>query len=262
MALNALLQTSARMLALACISLSIAACPKIPQQTGLMQQMNIEASATELRARMGEYGRRFAAYLEISADSVIAATTDKDIQRAAILYKLSAIPAAHDAALRQDPLMAGWDTFALLKQLEGFAASDNGRRVFGEHNDLIIRGIDEALAKFNELADAVTQRSRDSAAVASVQEWVDNHPIENVPFVRPSIVGEAAGMLGGGSGLGATFVSLEGSLDRLEQRVAYLSANARSHVDDLEPRRGYDVEIDLERLGHIDARCPKRVRGA
>ena len=45
------------------------------------------------------------------------------------------------------------------------------------------------------------------------------------------------------------------------QRIAYLSANARSHVDDLEPRGWYDVEIDLERLGHIDARCPKREYG-
>ena len=88
----------------AVVGLSVAGCPKVPEQTRLMAQMNITASATELRARMGEFGRRFAAYLEVSADSVIEATSDPSIQRSAILYKLSAIPAAHDAALRSDPL--------------------------------------------------------------------------------------------------------------------------------------------------------------
>ena len=201
-----------------------AGCPKVPQQTTLMTERGIEASATELRARMGEYGRRFAAYLEVSADSVIAATTDKDIQRAAILYKLSAIPAAHDAALRQDPLLAGWDTWALLRQLEAFAASDNGQRVFGEHNGLILGGIAQASAIFDELADAVTrQEDQDSTVDAAVQAWADAHPIEDVPFIRPSIIGEAAGFLGGSGGLGSAFVGLEGSLDRLEQRVAYMS---------------------------------------
>ena len=210
----------------AVVGLSVAGCPKVPQQTGLMAQMNITASATELRARMGEFGRRFAAYLEVSADSVIEATSDPSIQRSAILYKLSAIPAAHDAALRSDPLLAGWDMWAFLLQLRQFASSEDGTRVFGEYNDIVVRGIDEATAKFDELADAVTGGERDSAGVARVQAWVDDHPIENVPFVRPSIIGEAAGLLGGGGGLGSMVVGLEGSLSRLEQRVAYLSETA------------------------------------
>ena len=210
----------------AVVGLSVAGCPKVPQQTGLMAQMNITASATELRARMGEFGRRFAAYLEVSADSVIEATSDPNIQRSAILYKLSAIPAAHDAALRSDPLLAGWDTWALLEQLRQFASSEDGTRVFGEYNDIVLRGLDEAAAKLDELGEAVTGRERDSTVVAKVQAWVDDHPIKDVPFVRPSIIGEAAGLLGGGGGLGSMVIGLEGSLSRLEQRVAYLSETA------------------------------------
>ena len=209
----------------AVVGLSVAGCPKVPEQTGLMAQMNITASATELRARMGEFGRRFAAYLEVSADSVIEATSDPSIQRSAILYKLSAIPAAHDAALRSDPLLAGWDTWALLLQLRQFASSEDGLRVFGEYNDIVLRGLDEATTKFEELATAATGE-RDSVASTAIQDWVDDHPIKDVPFVRPSIIGEAAGLLGSGEGLGSMVIGLEGSLSRLEQRVAYLSETA------------------------------------
>ena len=228
MALNAPLQTFARLLALAGVWLSVAACPKVPQQTGFMAESGrVTASAQELRTRMGEFGRRFATHLEVAADSVISASEDPDIQRGAILFKLSAIPAAHDAALRSDPLLAGIDTWAFILQLMDFVESDDGTRVFGPQAPILEVGLAEAFEELETLSDAVRSGSRDSVLLARVDQWVDNHPITDVPFVRPSIIGEAAGLLGAtGGGIGETVLSLEGSLGRLETRVAYLSETA------------------------------------
>jgi hypothetical protein len=228
MTLNASLQTAARLLALASVSLSVVACPKIPEQTALMRETGrVTASATELRARMGEFGRRLATYIEVAADSVIASSDDGDIQRGAILLKLSAIPAAHDAALRSDPLIAGIDTWALIRQLLYFVDSPDGDRVFGEHAFIIRDELDQAYDELTLLSEAILTGGRDTAMTAAVDQWVLDHPITDVPFVRPSLIGEAAALLGvSGGGIGEVFVSLEGSLDRLEQRVAYLSETA------------------------------------
>ncbi len=258
MALNAPLQTSARMLALACASLSVAACPKVPQQTALMREAGtVTASATELRARMGEFGRRFATYIEVAADSVIAASDDGDIQRGAILLKLSAIPAAHDAALRSDPLLAGIDTWAYIQQLRYFIASSDGARVFGDYGFIIQEGLDRAFAELEVLSEAVRAGERNEELAAAVDQWVQHHPIVDVPFVRPSIMGEAAALLGAsGGGIGQVFVSLEGSLDRLEQRVAYLNETAFKQAiwaGQIAVRRGLEMDEATRFFDLMDA---------
>ena len=221
-------RTYTRLSLVALLALFVTGCPKVPQQTALMRETGrVTASAQELRTRMGEFGRRFATYIEVAADSVIQASDDAEIQRAAILLKLSAIPAAHDAALRADPLIAGIDTYAYLDQLRYFIDSPHGERIFGEYAFIIGDGLERAYVELARISDAVTNTDRDTVLVATLDEWVRDHPITDVPFVRPSIMGEAAGLLGASSGgIGQAFVSLEGSLDRIEQRVAYLSETA------------------------------------
>jgi hypothetical protein len=119
--------------------------------------------------------------------------------------------------------MAGIDMWAFILQLQDFVASDDGVRVFGPHAWILRESLEAASSELQQLHAAVATARRDSTTLAGVSSWVAEHPITDVPFVRPSIVGEAAGLMGAQGGIGQAVVSLEGSLDRLEQRVAFLN---------------------------------------
>ena len=70
-----LVQYAARPAALAALTLAVlTACPTVPQQTAVMQQVGgVSVGTAELRLRTSEFGRRFAGVMEMAADSITRA---------------------------------------------------------------------------------------------------------------------------------------------------------------------------------------------
>ncbi|MEE8134958.1 MAG: hypothetical protein V3T56_07865, partial [Gemmatimonadales bacterium] len=128
---------------------------------------------------------------------------------------------------------------------------------FGEHAFILREGLDRAYDELTVVSEAVLTGGRDPEMQAAIDQWVVEHPITDVPFVRPSVIGEAAGLLGvSGGGIGEGFVSLDGSLDRLEQRVAYLSETAFKQAiwaGQIAVRRGLEMDEATRFFDLMDA---------
>jgi hypothetical protein len=226
----------------------IAACATTPRQTALMRGSGqISATTAELRTRMAEFGRRFAGGIEHAADDISAATDDPAIRRNAILFKLSAVSAAHDAALRPDPVLAVLDTYAFGVQLEQFFTSDAGLETFGEHAAVGQAALDQVGESWDALLAAVSDSGISAASIDSIERWALRYPLGGVPFVRASLVGETAGLLRSDeTGLLTTVSSLEGSVARLEHRVGYLNETAGKQVTWLATLALMDARISDE----------------
>jgi hypothetical protein len=74
-----------------------------------------------LRTQTVSIGTEFLRQIEIAADSIEASTKDTRIQRNALEWKLSSVPAVEEAVLRGDLMIAVLDLSAFRQQLAAFS---------------------------------------------------------------------------------------------------------------------------------------------
>ena len=94
------------------VTVAAAACQGLSQQTAFMATTSADVSAGEIRIRAVQLGREFSAEIERAADSIRSLTDEPSIRRHALLWKMYAIPAAHEAVLLPDPAASIIDAIA------------------------------------------------------------------------------------------------------------------------------------------------------
>lgn len=201
-------------------------CAHVPQQSKTMEDVQFEASATELRTRAVELGRAVMREVEVAADSIDARNADLHIRRNTLLWRLSTVAEATEAALREDPVLAVVDLYALRLQMAGFLSSPAGYASFGPDAVLGQRAM-ARLARSLEAAAAQAGARFSDEDRAEVRRWVDEHPLDRLPFTRTSLIADLAHRLRSEPGsLGAAVGGIEGTLNRLEFRVSILNEYA------------------------------------
>lgn len=197
-----------------------AACAHIPQQSESAKRAGLEGSNLELRTQTVSIGREFLRQIEIAGDSIEAATHDTRIQRNSLQWKLSSVPAVEEAVLRGDQVIAMFDLAAFRLQLAAFLDSPAGRETFGDQLPVAQRALERLKPEWEATAAAIGVQLSDDAR-ARLNAWAEAHPIERVPFLRPTIVGEMAHTLRAQEGsIGAAVGGMQESLDRLEFRMS------------------------------------------
>lgn len=197
-----------------------ASCAHVPVQSESLKAARIEASTSEIRTRVVELGRDLLRETEAAADSIDARTGDPRILRNTLLWRLCSVPAVIEAALRVDPVMAALDLSAYRAQLSAFLASPLGEAKFGPDVVIARRAIDR-LGPAWEGEAAATHAKLSDATRVKFDAWVASHPIETLPYTRPSAVAAMASLMSEqASGLGAAVGGIQESMDRLELRVS------------------------------------------
>ena len=195
-------------------------CAHVPQQSTSVKRAGLESSTTELRTRAIELGRDAIRDLEIAADSIDAATQDPNIHRNTLYLRLSAVPAIIEASLRADPVIAMLDLYAFRAQLAAFVTSAAGQAAFGDAVAIPRRALERNAERWEAVAALVGSRLTDEQR-ASIASWVASHPIDRLPFSRPSMVGALASKLRDAqTSIGAAVGGMQESLDRLEARIS------------------------------------------
>ncbi len=200
---------------------TLCACAGSQRQSYLMMaHKNVEASTPELRLEVVELSRVIAREIEVGADAVRDSTDDPVVRRAALLWKINAIPQVQTAALQLDPLMACVDLWALLVQMRNFFDTGAGAATFGEQAPLAQEAMARAENHWNEGLLRVS-RAGSEAARPRIEEWAAAHPIEGFAFRREALGTDVARELRGeGEGGLAAIGDAEASMQRLEYRAA------------------------------------------
>jgi hypothetical protein len=157
-----------------------------------------DLGVTGRRLRVGATNllNNYMIYVEVTADSISAATTDPGVQYNALVWKTNAIPAFQRAMFHPDPLVSFIDGWTLSVQMREYFDTGDGRELFGPQQALALAtarelefATDSAVA--TKLEPAVHDRLR-----SFVYSWAEQHPLDNPLFLRRSVAEAAADVLG------------------------------------------------------------------
>jgi len=170
--------------------------PKIKEQTGYMEEAEIDIGAYELRLRMNEFANSFAGVIEIAADQIISDSDDPQIDRKALLWKMRAIPAGFKAAFAPDPLLALIDSWVLCKQMVIYFEEGPGKNSFGKWQYIAVDASNELESEIEEIAKKSAGKEKVVEAEEEFDVWARKNPIESPLFIRKSALDFEAEFLG------------------------------------------------------------------
>ncbi len=210
----------------ATVALVHGACAKVPTQTASMQATpEVASTAALIQLQSFETGRALSTIIEQAADSIRDATTDPDVRRNALLWKISAVPLVQEAALRADPVIAAADLYALTIQLSDYLTTGGGSHSFGAQQPIAVA----AAAVAERTALALVQGNLKSGhlseqSAAYVRNWAAEHPMSGPALRRASILSSDWKALGiSDNSLTATVGSIDRTLSNLTYRLSYLN---------------------------------------
>ena len=204
------------------IILTFPGCFSASRESVLMKEYGIDISITELKIRINEFGYRFAGIVELSADEIISKTTNAEIKKHALLWKINAIPAMIRSLNINDPMASGVDAWILSAQILQYFEDGFGKDLFGEYQDIAITASNYIVNDFEKLAKDLKGTDDISKGQKIVMEWVKENPIKNNKFLRVSSLDEVAKIIGSVNyDLGTTVGNIAVSVDELKNQVTF-----------------------------------------
>jgi hypothetical protein len=206
------------------------------------QVEGVRLNESAVRAALYDFVRYFAAEVERGADMIRAESTDRQVRRYALLWKIHAIPLSEAAAFHEDPLAGLVDTAVLTEQMKAFLTDGDGKDMFGEQQEIartVARRVD---AEIGRVADRVRAKDTKNAEQvrARVHAWAKANPIRGNALFRPSPGVELAA-LAGERDLGA-FEAVRS----LEARMGQLTEQSEIYAASLPRLARWHVELTLE----------------
>lgn len=225
----------------------VSSCARVPLQTAFMESVpEVTATTREMRTRVVQLGRQISARIEQAADSIEMQSTDAQIQRQALLWKMHAIPATQEAVLLHDPFLAFLDAWAFAKQMKDYFANGSGRHLFGDHQPIAVQAAIRMENDAAELARVVTDSADLSGIETRLRSWATRNPIDNLLFTRASVAAVAASVLGTQSmGAVATVGNINQTMEQIAARLAFYNEYLLKEVDWRMRLLLDDVRIDV-----------------
>lgn len=140
-----------------------------------------------MRLRAVTYARWAAGLIEERATEIAGQAEDPKVRKAALLWKLRAIPLVHEAALQPDPLLAAGDLWALSLQMEAFFSDGAGRDVFGPHQPIAVATCEEVAVRGESVVQAAVGGADVGAARGFVERFARENPILTRSLRRESL---------------------------------------------------------------------------
>jgi hypothetical protein len=174
----------------------VSACTSVSQgggQTGLMEATGTKVSPQELRASLDVLAIQVPGAIEAAADAVAAATTNPQLRRRALMWKIELVPAFYQALFNADPLAGLLDAWALSVQLEAYLETGAGSSWMVPAQPIALQGMKKVRSDIESMANKMAKSSAGfQRATAYVETWAKAHPIEGSLASRPSILTELA----------------------------------------------------------------------
>ena len=206
-------------------ALVLGACARVATQSSSMTAVQITASTNQLQLQTFELGRQLATLIEVAADSIRAASADSAVRRHALLWKISAIPLAQEAALRTDPQVAAVDLLMFTIQQRDYVTTGAGRNSFGPQQPIAIAAALDAEQAVLGLATRILHGGQlQASAEARMRDWAARHPMRGPALRRVSVIDSDWEALGLSN---PTLVATVGNIDRtlvnITFRLGYLN---------------------------------------
>ena len=222
---------------------------EVKTQPGAHAMKDINLTLNQIRLRMRALVGPLCGEIEQAADRIAAGTTNRAVQRAALEWKIEAVPAMRGALFQPDPLTALVDSWALCNQMADYFENGAGKTGLGDSSPIAVatcRRLEETLA---QVAGTITASGDASETRVYVRQWAADHPIKHSIAGRESVLSrvlerDAAGAFSAGEAVTDITTSVDDLSRRLEVYAEQLVRQARWEADLLKSELLTDVPLD------------------
>jgi hypothetical protein len=222
---------------------------EVKTQPGGRAMKDINLTLNQIRLRMRALVGPLCGEIEQAADRIAAGTTNRPVQRAALEWKIEAVPAMRGALFQPDPLTALVDSWALCNQMADYFETGAGKTGLGDSSPIAVatcRRLEETLA---QVAGTITASGDASETRVHVRHWAADHPIKHSIAGRESVLSrvlerDAAGAFSAGEAVTDITTSVDDLSRRLEVYTEQLVRQARWEADLLKSELLTDVPLD------------------
>jgi hypothetical protein len=115
--------------------------------------------------------------IEHAADEIAAATADPAVRRAAIRWKIEAVPTLTAALFQPEPFTAVLDTWVFFNQMADFFETGAGRTQLGDSAPVAVATCRRLEQEIADVAATMTASGDASQVRAFAKRWAADHPI-------------------------------------------------------------------------------------
>ena len=225
------------------------AVPERKTLSGGPAQKDIALTQNQIRLRMRGLVGPMCGEIEQAADRIMAGTTNRTVQRAALEWKIEACRRCARPSFNPIPLTAMMDTWVLCHQMIDYFETGPGKTALGDSSPTAVatcRKLEETIAQ----VEATRTVSGDiSRTRAYARQWAADHPIKHSIAGRESTLSrvlerDAMGTLSTGEVMAEMTTSVDDLSRRLEVYSGQLVRQARWEADLLKSEILTDLPLD------------------
>ena len=147
--------------------------PKIDSRA----ETEVAANANQVRLRMRSLVGPMCGEIEQAADQIAAGTTDPAVRRAALRWKIDAVPTLSAALFQPEPMTAVLEAWVLFNQMADYFETGAGRQQLGDSAPVAVETCRRLEQEVADVFAAMTVSGDVSKVRAFAKSWAASHPI-------------------------------------------------------------------------------------
>ncbi len=185
---------------LACLLVLAIGCTSVPGVASLRRALGLGGSARgqftseDLRDELAAFAARFNATVVSAADQIASESSDPELQRRALLWKLRMVPLVAQAGFVLDAEQTYVALFALATAQQQYLSSGAGKDLFGEEQPVAVAAADELVEAARAIGARFLNAEQQGRLESEVSSLAESHPIRGifVPETVQAVVGATA----------------------------------------------------------------------
>ena len=218
----------------------------------------VAVNANQVRLKMRSLVGPMCGEIERTADQIAAETADPAVRRAAIRWKIEAVPTLSAALFQPEPFTAVVDTWVFFNQMADFFETGVGRERLADSAPVAVETCRRLEQEITDVFGAMTVSGDVAAVRASVKKWAADHPIRYSIPARETALGRALELdVPDSWSTGEAVVEVTTSVDDLNRKLDVYS-------DHLFRQVGWEVELlgDDLKLADVPPLAERTVQSA
>lgn len=173
---------------LCALLLGASGCQVTSPQRNVSQdtQANMAVTQNQTRLRMRSLVDPMCGQIEETADAIMAGTTDRNVDLAALKWKIDGVPAMREALFQPDWATAASDTLVLCIQMADYFEAGAGKDELGPASAQAAATCRRMQEEFTHVLASATTSGDVSQVSAIATDWAAEHPIRRSISDRPS----------------------------------------------------------------------------
>jgi hypothetical protein len=140
---------------------------------------SVAVNANQVRLKMRSLVGPMCGEIERTADQIAAETADPAVRRAAIRWKIEAVPTLSAALFQPEPLTAVLDAWVFFNQMADFFETGVGRERLGDSAPVAVETCRRLEQEIADVFAAMTDAGDTSRVRAFAKSWAAAHPIKH-----------------------------------------------------------------------------------